>query len=319
MMNEQLESDLHEMFSVCASAVPADAGMRLRGMNYRPRTHRMSPRLTAGALAGAAVTTGAVVSVVVLGSAQAAFAGWVAAPTTVAAAPASTAAAACQAQLTAMAAAPGAAIGSDWSPVATDVRGPFTLVVYSDGSNDATCLTGPSITVVSANDGGARSVSGGSSTIGAAGKASGKAAGGVVARASMITTGAGSGSIKEVSVAHLSASNQGPFTVVDGQVNAGVTGVALIRSDGKDVRASTGNGWFVAWWPGSAATNSAQITTAAGVATEPLPLALVPPSSGNTACEPNSQTTTPSLRCGEADSRPRASGSGPRRPRRARQ
>ena len=311
-MNEQLESDLHEMFSRCAAAVPTDAALRLRGIDYRPRRHRMSPRLTVGALAGAAVTTGAVVSVVVLGSAQAAFAGWVAAPTTVPAGPAPTAAAACQAQLTALAAAPGSTVGSDWSPVATDVRGPFTLEVYAEGSNDATCLTGPSVTVVSTTGGTAES----GSAVASFRASSAKTAGKRVVRGSTIMTGVGSGDIKEVSVAHLSASNQGPFTVVDGQVAADVTGVTLVRNDGQNVQASTGNGWFVAWWPGSATTNSAQITTATGVTTEPLPSG--GPASGQAACQPNAPATSSSIRCGAAGSRPRGSGSGPRRPRRAR-
>ena len=110
-----------------------------------------------GALAGAAATTGAVVSAVVFGSAQAAFTGWSPSPALlVSAGQTSTADTACQAQI----GVPGSAAGDGRSPVATDVRGPFTLVIYQDGGADASCLTGPSITVVSRSSG-----SGGSMTV----------------------------------------------------------------------------------------------------------------------------------------------------------
>src|ERR1700677_4890870 len=81
-MKDQLENDLCELFASCASAVPADAIARVRDVNFRPRTgHRWSPKVTVGSLAGLAATTGTVVSVIVLGGAQPAFAGWTAAPT----------------------------------------------------------------------------------------------------------------------------------------------------------------------------------------------------------------------------------------------
>ena len=59
-----------------------------------------------------------------------------------------------------------------------------------------------------------------------------------------------SGSIKQMSVDHLASTSQGAYTVVTGQVEAGVTGVTLVRSDGEQVQTSVSNGLFVAWWPG---------------------------------------------------------------------
>ena len=52
--------------------------------------------------------------------------------------------------------------------MATDVRGPFTLVIYVNGDAHATCLTGPSITVVSqsTSTGGSMSVAQTSTRIG---------------------------------------------------------------------------------------------------------------------------------------------------------
>src|SRR5580658_10503194 len=119
MTNEQLVSDLKAALSRHASALPAGAGDRLRTIDYRPRTSRIPPRLTVGVLAGAAATTGTVVSVVVLGSAGTAFAGWSAAPTAAPAGQTSSADATCQAQLAAAPAAPGAPSQVFYSTVAT--------------------------------------------------------------------------------------------------------------------------------------------------------------------------------------------------------
>jgi len=269
-MNEQLASDLKAAFSRHASALPTGAGAGLRQVDYHPRTSRVPARLTAGALAGAAVTTGTVVSAVVLGSSQAAFAGWSAAPTAASAARTSTAEATCAARLAAVPAPPGGATPGPWSTVDSDVRGPFTLVVYGDGGGDvATCITGPSITVVSLS-----AAHGGSVTAsGQGGAVDGRGASG-----STMITRIGSGSITKGSVTHLDSTSQGPYTLVEGQLDPSVTGVTLIRSDGEHVEASTANGWFVAWWPGNGDTTSAEITTAAGVTTQTLttPPALPP-------------------------------------------
>jgi hypothetical protein len=284
-MTEQLEVDLREAFSRCASSVPRDAGERLRSIDYRPRTGRVSPRLKVGSLAGAAVTTGTVISVVVLGGASPAFAGWSAAPTVASAAQTGTADGSCQAQLAQLASAPalaGPTEGSAWTPVATDVRGPFTLVVYQGGPTDATCLTGPSMTAVSVStgNGATERISGSGSSTGA-GTADGSSSVSVL-------RGSGSDDIEQMTTAHLDSAAAGPYTVVDGQADAAVTRVTLVRSDGEDVEASTGSGWFVAWWPGSLDAASAQVTTGNGVASEPIN-APAPPSSGSGTCAGTAQ------------------------------
>ena len=109
---------------------------------------RLSPRLTVGALGGAVVTAGTVISVVVLGAAQPAFAGWSASPTAATGTQASSADAACQAKLAANPPPNGPTVGSGWTAVTTDVRGPFTVVIFQDGTSAATCFTGPSFTVL---------------------------------------------------------------------------------------------------------------------------------------------------------------------------
>lgn len=147
-MTQQLETDLSRAFSLRSSGVPADAGARLRNIDYHPRTSRIPPWVTLGSLAGIATATGAVVSVAVLASAQPAFAGWTASPAPASAVKSTGAGKVCRAQLARSPGMPGAAPVSGWHAVTSDVRGPFTLVIYQGGGTDATCLTGPAITVV---------------------------------------------------------------------------------------------------------------------------------------------------------------------------
>ena len=154
-MSQQLESELREVFALKASAIPTQAGERLHGIDYRPRTGRTLPRVTVASLAGVAATTGVVASVVILGSSQPAFAGWSPSPTPASAVQTASAESACQAQLSAAPARPDpASAGASHpsvTPIATDVRGPFTLVIYESGATDESCLSGPTITMVSRN------------------------------------------------------------------------------------------------------------------------------------------------------------------------
>ncbi|MGD0392971.1 MAG: hypothetical protein ABSC41_10040 [Acidimicrobiales bacterium] len=297
MMN-QLESDLNEALSRQASRLPAEAGVRLRHVDYHPRTSRISPRLTVGSLAGVAASTGVIVSVVVLGGSTPAFAGWTPSPTPASTGQTSAADAACRAQLASAPAMPGvASTDGAWSVVASDVRGPFTLVIYQSGGTDATCLIGPSITIVSRSNGhgGSMSASGGATGTGP------RQAGG-----SIMVGGTGTGSIKHLSVAHLDSASQGPYTLVDGQVDPGVTAVTLVRTQGDPVRASTVNGLFVAWWPGSQDATSAEITSASRVTTQSLNTSRPIPPPANDPCQPDPQATSSTVVCSG-----RASGTSP--------
>ncbi|HTX01743.1 MAG TPA: hypothetical protein VMD59_23370, partial [Acidimicrobiales bacterium] len=189
-----------------------------------------------------------------------------------------------------LAAAPAPAGGGGWIVVATDVRGPFTLVVYHDGSTLATCLTGPSFTLVHQSGGGFQAMMGGAAR-GPGG--SGPAPHGVRVTqrvgGSSSASSAGSytlvdGQIEQISEIHLDSSSAGSYTLVDGQIDPQVTGVTLVRSDGSDVVASTGDGWFVAWWPGAEGATSAEVISASGTATESLAaLGARPTSSGQSA------------------------------------
>lgn len=289
-MNLSLETELHEAFSTYVARIPQDAGVRLRAVEYRPRTTRLSPRLTAGALGGAVATAGTVVSVIVLGSAQPAFAGWRAAPSSASAAQATTADSACQAKL---ASSPGFAGSSGWNAVTTDVRGPFTVVIFQDGSSDATCFIGPSFTILSQSSVGADSMSVSGSVEQSGGVSSG-------ASSSIAVGSTESGDITHMTVAHLDSTGNGAYTLAEGQILPSVTGVTLVRSDGSDVQASTGGGWFVAWWPGAQDVTSAEITTPSGVSDEPLNVhPLTPPvDTGNASCDTtNGEATSSSVVC----------------------
>ena len=98
-----------------------------------------------------------------------------------------------------------------------------------------------------------------------------------------------------MTVAHLDSGSQGPYTLVEGQVAAGVTAVTLLRTDGRHIQASTGNGWFVAWWPGDLNTTSALVTTATGVTTQPLDTTVPappPPPAGSGSCRASSHSSS---------------------------
>ncbi len=58
------------------------------------------------------------------------------------------------------------------------------------------------------------------------------------------------------------------YSFVEGHAGAGVTAATLILSDGSQVQTTVQNGWLVAWWPGSAAVTSAEVTTASGTTTQ---------------------------------------------------
>lgn len=253
-MNEQFETELAAAFGRHLSRIPGEAVERLRRIDYHPRTHRLSPRVTIGALTGAA-TTATVVSVVLLTGTTPAFAGWTTRPTKPSKAQTAAASSSCETQLASM-----NPSSTDWNPVVTDVRGPYSLVVYEDaGGAYATCLTGPSITAVSQNTAG-----GGSGSVLSSSGSSGAGQG----SSSSLVFG-GSADIEQMSAAHMNSSS-GPYSVAEGQVASDVSAVTLVLSDGSDVQTTTGGGWFVAWWPASEDAASAEITTPSGVTSQSL-------------------------------------------------
>jgi hypothetical protein len=270
-------------------------------LDRRRTRHRARRRLVRIGLPGLAGALGLSLALVFAGT-QAAFAGWSSSPTPASSGQTTSADATCQAQLAAVPpTSAGASAGREWSVVTTDVRGPFTLVIYQSASGSATCLIGPSVTVVSQNtsSGGSESVSGGVRSSGHGRQAN------AIGRSSMLIS-SGAGTVKNMTITHLASTNEGPFTVVEGQVADGVTGVTLVLGDGKHVQASTANGSFLAWWPGTQNSSSAEITSANGVMTQTLtiqPLA-PPPPLGDGTCHADSQTDSSGIVCSGGSATP---------------
>lgn len=268
---QQLERDLTDVLRRRAEGVPDSAVARLCAATYHPRTRRMSPRLTAGAIGGAVATTATVATVVSVVGAPVAFAGWKAAPTVGTDLTTSTAQATCSSQITQLAqiahkgstpgTSPTSAATSTWLPVASDVRGPYTIVVYDGPVGQATCLTSKTFTSVSeASRSGASQQT--TSTAGGSGVRTGSAG--------VLGSGALGSGLAPLTEMHSDVSGQGSYTLVDGQVPQTVTTVTLARTSGAAVQATTNDGWFVAWWPGTASATSATLTSPAGTTTTPL-------------------------------------------------
>lgn len=307
-MNVDLETALRSALAARASDVPPATGARLRTVEYRPRTRRLPGHPAVGVVAGAA-TVGTATSIALLVSSQPAFAGWSPTPTQTLDAPSASAASVCQAQLAALPSLPGTTDNGPWTPLATDVRGPFTVVIYEDGANFTTCFTGPPFTVVN------RSSIGTGSGTGTSASASSSGGGTGLQRASQSIT-QGTGGIEQASVSHLASTSDGPYTLVEGRIDSDVSAVSLVTDDGQDVQATTGNGWFVAWWPGSQDVISAEVTTPSGTSGASLGASVEPsdsqPPSGSSSTSPSSGASSsgPSSSSGASSSGPSTSADG---------
>jgi hypothetical protein len=122
------------------------------------------------------------------------------------------------------------------TPVLTDTRGPYTASIYADGS---TCLEGDGITISSGGGGGSAS-------------------------------GIPAGTVQLNGLGEADSEGQA-LTMVDGRIGDGVTGVTIARSDGSSVQATVGNGWYLAWWPGTERAVTAQVASASGTSTQSFP------------------------------------------------
>jgi hypothetical protein len=134
------------------------------------------------------------------------------------------------------------------SPVLTDSRGPYTASIYADSTTSDVCLSGNGVSMSS------RSTSRAPAS---------------VAAGHIQLDGGGTRD---------SAGNA--LTLVDGRTGADVTAVTIQRNDGSSVQATVANGWYLAWWPGTAAARNAEVATASGTSTVAFPSApaLPPPS-----------------------------------------
>ena len=204
--------------------------------------HRSTRKRTPLAIIG---TTGAAAVAATLvavfgGSEPYAFAGWTAAPTAPVAGQLHDAQAVCQARLDQLGSTPKGTPVPPLTPTLADVRGPYTVTVFGDQSNDlALCISAP----------GAESLR-------------------WVISPTPAQTPVG---IAVDQVSFMVRDGQ-PYTLVVGRVGPSVTGVTLRLDDAENIKATTGNGLFVAWWPGSQGIQSATVTSVTGSATQPLNL-----------------------------------------------
>jgi hypothetical protein len=221
-VEHELRTALHER------AARIQVSPRLLAVVYRPRTRRSWRPLAVGAgLATAGVALAAVL--LLAGGANNAFAGWTPQPTT----PDRT-------QLAAAEAYCAQNIPNTGLPLKlTDARGPFTFAVYSDGTSNDFCTTGPSFT-----------------------NASGWSA------SPPVTVPSGK---LYLWAEHTTADSGQAYTFVIAQVGDGVSGAVLTLDDGTAVTATVANGWAVAWWPGSHLASGAQLATTSGAHAQTFP------------------------------------------------
>jgi hypothetical protein len=176
-----------------------------------------------------------------------AFAAWTAAPTTPSPGQVSNALANCEAGAATPPPDKTAGLATGAAQVSlVDTRGPFTLVLFgADAPTTLMCVSGPSINSEEQSNSHMWSI--GNQP--------------VLPEASQIA----------IDRLQAESANDGQtYTIAEGPVGPGVTAATLVLSDGSDVVTTTGNGLFLAWWPGSAAVTSATLTNATGTTTQPI-------------------------------------------------
>jgi hypothetical protein len=222
----QLETDLRAALHDAAARVHASPD--LLAADYRPRTRRMRPPIAVGG--GLAAAAGALAAVLSLaGGASTAFAGWTPKPT----APTRAQLAATDAWCANNAPFPGLPLKL------TDTRGPFTIAVYSDGSSNDFCTTGPSF----------HNVSGWNTS-------------------PPVSVPAGQLFLWDD---HTATADGQPYGIMIARAADDVTAANITLEDGTEVTATVQNGWAVAWWPGASHVGSAQLTTPSGTETQTFP------------------------------------------------
>jgi hypothetical protein len=222
----QLEIDLRAALHEHAARVHASP--KLLGADYRPRTRLL--RAPAAIGAGVATAAGALaVTLSLVGGATTAFAGWSPQPTTPTPAQLASAEAYCANH-----------VPTRGLPLKlVDTRGPFTILVYSDGGANDFCTVGPSIANAS-----------GWST------------------SPPVTPPAGR---LFLWTDHTSNADGQSYGSVIARAGDGVSAANLTLDDGSVVTATVQNGWAVAWWPGTQHVAAAQLKTPLGTQTQTFP------------------------------------------------
>jgi hypothetical protein len=222
----ELETDLRAWMHERAARVHAPP--RLLRADYRPRTRSVwSPAAIGSGLATAA---GALTAVLLLaGGASNAFAGWSPQPTTPTPAQLAAAKAYCVRTLP----------DQGLQLKLADTRGPFTILVYSNGGSNDFCTAGPSFRNVSS-----------------------------WRTSPPVTPPAGR---LFLWTDHTSTDGGHSYGSMIARAGDGVRAAKLTLDSGSVVTATVDNGWAVAWWPGAHHLVAAQLTTRSGTNTQRFP------------------------------------------------
>jgi hypothetical protein len=227
-MKTQIETDLRAALHDRASRVHASPD--LLATDYHPRTRSMRPPLAIGSglAAVVAVAAAAVATMLSLsGGASNAFAGWTSKPAVPSASRLASTEAYCSGK-----------VPFQGLPLKiVDARGQFTIAVYSDGSSNDFCSTGPSWFT---NTSGWRT-------------------------SPPVTPPAGRLFLWSD---HTSTHGGQSYGSMIARAGDGVSAATLTLDDGSQVTATVENGWAVAWWPGAGHVASARLTTPSGTQTQ---------------------------------------------------
>ncbi len=208
-------------------------------------------------LSGSAATVVGAVTLATAGPwSSAAFAGWDASPTTPSLNQVTSAESACAALFATLSSLghPTALPAALPAVTVVDGRGPFTSLAYGSGGSALVCVDGPQILNLS---GPGYSIGSATVAAGVGGKAytlSGTQRTSISRVPTSAPPGPGQAS---VDLTLSSTADGNPFSIAEGAVGPGVTGVTLTLSDGSSVVSSVSNGTFLAWWPGLASPSRA--------------------------------------------------------------
>jgi hypothetical protein len=253
-MSETELALVREAVAVRMESISDDHVAQLLAHDYRPREHRIGRWPTVGAVAATAGLTAGILVAALSTGATSAFAGWTPVP-----APA-TPAAVVQARTT-CADVPAADV------VASEARGPYTAIVYTRNGKPWQCVVkGGHVLLNKGTEYPLKIVirpAAGKVSLPAFNHTATGRAGRLVTRLSPrlqhllrqteIPTEQFQKARTQLFAAETGASS---LAAASGYVGSGVTSVTFVLRDGLHVKATVGNRWYLAWWPGSDAPSA---------------------------------------------------------------
>lgn len=290
-MNEPLERQLRAAFAERLVTISPTQGVRLRALDYRPRQRVLLTRPVLGASGAAVLAALALVLFLVSSSPSTAFAGWTTSPAVVPAQTLTRTLSACKTERAARV-------------LASEQRGPFTAIVFMRSASPELCITQSSRVLVRQSTvypprllvkPAADKVNEPFITHTVVGSAHARLST-LYRREDKLFARARSHGKISIAVANKIASSPadqklkraetklilgpGAITALSGSVGRDVTALTFVLKDGTRVRATVGNGWYLAWWPGSSRVGAkmpiaARLTIKHGATRTAVPAALL--------------------------------------------